>query len=637
MPQITLPDGSTRDFDDAVTVLDVAKNIASSLGKATIAGVVDGELVDASHLIEKDATLKIVRSNDAEGLEVIRHSTAHLLAQAVKSLYPTVQVTIGPVIEDGFFYDFSSDPFTPEDLAKIEAKMNELVKQKLPVERTVMDRDDAIAYFEGLGESYKAEIIREIPEGETLSLYTQGDFTDLCRGPHVPNTSFLKVFKLTRVSGAYWRGDSNNEMLQRVYGTAWATKEDQDAYLFRLEEAAKRDHRLIGKRQKLFHMQEQAPGMVFWHDHGYFIWRTIENDIRDRQQTVGYQEIRTPQIADISLWEASGHADKFGDDMFTTESENRLYALKPMNCPCHVQVFNQGLKSYRDLPVRLAEFGSCHRNEPSGALHGLMRVRGFVQDDGHIFCREDQIESEVADFMRFAFDLYHHYSFDNIEVKLATRPENRIGSDEVWDHAEANLANALKSCGVEFEYLPGEGAFYGPKVELHLKDSIGRKWQCGTIQLDFSMPKRLGAEYIDENGDRQTPYMLHRAAVGSLERFIGMYIEHCAGWFPVWLSPIQLVVMGVTDKHAQQCTKVTEKLKELGLRAKADLRNEKIGFKIREHTLGRVPYLIVIGDKELENGTVSVRSREGEDLGAQSIEDLAALVNEKVALGGRID
>lgn len=631
MVTVRLPDGSKREFDQPLSIMQVAESIGPGLAKATLAGQVNGRLVDASHIIDGRVELKIITTKDEAGLEIIRHSSAHLLAQAVKQLHPEAQVTIGPIIEDGFYYDFScTHTFTPDDLAAFEKRMKELVKQKLPVERRVVTRDEAIAFFEGEGEFFKAEIIRDIPESDELTLYTQGDFTDLCRGPHVPHTGHLKVFKLLKVAGAYWRGDSNNEMLQRVYGTAWADKEDLKQYLTRMEEAAKRDHRKIGKAQGLFHMQEEAPGMVFWHDKGWTLWQVVEQYIRQKQIDSGYLEIKTPMIADISLWEKSGHKAKFSDEMFLTDSENRQYALKPMNCPCHVQVFNQGLKSYRDLPIRLAEFGSCHRNEPSGALHGLMRVRGFVQDDGHIFCTEEQIEPEVSDFMDFAFSLYRDFGFDQIEVKLATRPENRIGSDEVWDFAEQSLAAALTNNDIDFEYLPGEGAFYGPKIELHLKDCVGRKWQCGTMQLDFSMPERLGAQYVAEDSAKKTPYMLHRAAVGSMERFLGMFIEHCAGWFPAWLAPIQVMAMGVSEKHNDYCSKLIAQLKRMGFRASVDLRNEKIGFKIRDHTMARVPFQLIVGDQEVNNNTVSVRTREGEDLGVMTIESLAQLLTKAI-------
>lgn len=637
MPVITLPDGAQRSFDQPISVLEVAQNISPSLAKNTVAGLVDGVLVDASFKIQQDSKLSIIRPQDPQGLEVLRHSAAHLLAQAVKQLYPSAQVTIGPVIEDGFYYDFAFErAFTPEDLTKIEAKMAELVKQQIPVTRQEVSRNQAIEFFEKLGEKYKAEIIRSIPESEVLSLYTQGEFTDLCRGPHVPNTGFLKVFKLLKLAGAYWRGDSKNEMLQRVYGTAWASKEDQEAYLFRLEEAAKRDHRIIGKQQDLFHLQEEAPGMVFWHDRGWHIYRTVENNIRERLQKNGYQEVRTPQVLDFSLWKASGHADKFSQQMFTTQSESRHYALKPMNCPCHIQIFNQGLKSYRDLPLRLAEFGCCHRNEPSGSLHGLMRVRGFTQDDAHIFCTKEQIQSEVSKFMKLAFEVYAFYGFDQVEIKLATRPEMRLGDDATWDYTENALAEAIREAGYEFNYLPGEGAFYGPKVELHLKDALGRQWQCGTIQLDPLMPERLGAEYVDETGQKQTPFMLHRAILGSLERFIGMYIEHCAGWFPAWLAPVQVVVMGVTSKHDEYCHKIKNQLESLGFRAKSDLRNEKVGYKIRELILARIPYIIVVGDQEVSDNTLSVRTREGEDLGILTLSGFSAVLNQAIEKGGRL-
>ncbi len=633
MPVITLPDGSTRSYDHPLTVLDVARDIGPGLARATLAGKVDGKLVDASYAIDNDATLSIVTSRDEEGLEVIRHSTAHLLAQAVKALFPEAQVTIGPVIENGFYYDFAYErPFTPEDLEAIENKMRELVKQDIPVERSVMSREEAIPFFQRMGEQYKAEIIDSIPEGETLSLYRQGDFIDLCRGPHVPSTGKLGGgFKLTKVAGAYWRGDSSNEMLQRIYGTAWPDKKQLKAYLHRIAEAEKRDHRRIGKQLDFFHIQEEAPGMVFWHADGWTIYHLIQDFIREQQRKRGYQEINTPQIVDFSLWEKSGHADKFGDDMFSVESEGRQFAIKPMNCPCHVQVFNQGLKSYRDLPLRLAEFGSCHRNELSGALHGLMRVRGFTQDDAHIFCTEDQIQSEVSDFIDFLHDIYQAFGFTDVIYRLSTRPEKRVGSDAVWDKAEKALAEALDSKGLPWEELPGEGAFYGPKIEFSLKDCLDRVWQCGTIQVDFSMPGRLGAQYVAEDGSRQTPVMLHRAILGSFERFIGILIEHYEGKFPLWLAPRQVVVMNITDRQADYVSGVAETLKNQGFRASADLRNEKIGFKIREHTLQRVPYLLVAGDKEVESGMVAVRTRSGEDLGVMSLDALTDRLAKEVA------
>ncbi|MRX27184.1 threonine--tRNA ligase [Kangiella sp. HZ709] len=636
MPVITLPDGSKREFDDAVSVYDVAHNISPGLAKAALAGKIDGEMVDTSFVIDKDSNLAIITDRDDDGLEVIRHSTAHLLAQATQRLFDNVQVTVGPVIEDGFFYDFATErPFTDEDLKAIEKEMNRIVKQNLKVERSIMGRDEAISFFRDMGEEYKAEIIEEIPAGEELSLYKQGDFIDLCRGPHVPSTAKLKAFKLMKVAGAYWRGDPTKPMLQRVYGTAWPKKEDLKAYLHRLEEAEKRDHRKIGKAQDLFHLQEEAPGMVFWHDNGWSIYRTLEQYIRDRLQAQNYQEVRTPQIVDRTLWEKSGHWDKFSDGMFTLESDHKDFAVKPMNCPCHVQIFNVGLKSYRDLPLRMAEFGSCHRNEPSGALHGIMRLRNFVQDDAHIFCTEDQIQEEVTQFIELLYDVYADFGFTDLIVKLSTRPEERVGSDEVWDKSEAALAEALKASDIEFEYQPGEGAFYGPKIEFTLKDCLGRHWQCGTMQVDFSMPGRLGAEYIDENGDKAVPVMLHRAILGSLERFIGILIEEYAGKFPAWLAPTQAVIMNITDKQGEFCQKTAETLKNKGFRVNLDLRNEKIGFKIRGQTLARVPYLLVVGDREVENGHVAVRTREGEDLGSMSIEAFAELLEKAVAAKGR--
>ena len=629
MPVITLPDGSQKSFDAPVSVFDVAKSIGSGLAKATLAGKVDGELVDASHVIAKDASLSIITAKDEEGLEVIRHSTAHLLAQATQMLYPEAQVTIGPVIDNGFYYDFAyQDGFSEADLAKIEKNMNQLVKQNLKIERSEMDRDEAVAFFKAKGEHYKAEIIESIPAGETLSLYQQGDFIDLCRGPHVPSTAKLKAFKLMKLAGAYWRGDSNNEMLQRVYGTAWASKDDLKTYLERLEEAEKRDHRKIGKTQDLFHMQEEAPGMVFWHEKGWTLYQIVEQYMRSVFKDNGYKEVRTPQLIDRSLWEKSGHWDKFGDAMFTTHSENRDYAVKPMNCPAHIQIFNQGLKSYRDLPLRLAEFGSCHRNEPSGTLHGIMRVRNFVQDDGHIFVSNEQIQSEVSTFIDLTFDVYKHFGFDNVDIKLSTRPEKRVGSDEVWDKAEAALAQALNAKGIEFEIQEGEGAFYGPKIEFVLKDCLEREWQCGTLQVDFSMPARLDATFIAEDGSKQTPVMLHRAIVGSLERFVGILIEHYEGAFPAWLAPIQAVVLNISEKQSDYVANVTQELKKQGLRVISDLRNEKIGFKIREHSMQRYPYLLVVGGREMEEGQISVRRRGGEDLGSMSVEAFVELVKE---------
>ncbi len=635
MPVVTLPDGSTRQFDSAVSIHDIAADIGPGLAKAALAGKVDGKLVDTSYVVDRDAQVAIVTDRDEEGLEVIRHSTAHLLAQAVKELFPDAQVTIGPVIEDGFYYDFAyKESFTPEDLTAIEKKMVELVKQNYPITRTVKSRDDAVKFFRDMGEEYKAEIIESIPADEDLSLYQQGDFIDLCRGPHVPSTGKLKSFKLMKLAGAYWRGDSNNEMLQRIYGIAWANKKDLKAYLHRLEEAEKRDHRKLGKQQDLFHMQEEAPGMVFWHDKGWIIYQEVEQYVRKVLVKNNYQEVRTPQVVDRSLWEKSGHWDKFSDMMFTTHSENRDYAVKPMNCPCHIQIFNTGLKSYRDLPLRMAEFGSCHRNEPSGTLHGLMRVRNFVQDDAHIFCTEDQIQSEISEFIDLLFAVYKDFGFTDIQIKLSTRPGQRVGSDEVWDKAEAALEAALDSKKLDWELQPGEGAFYGPKIEFSLKDCIGRVWQCGTAQVDFSMPGRLDAHYIDEHGEKQVPVMIHRAILGSLERFIGILIEEHAGKMPLWLSPVQTVVMGITDKQADYVANVVKQLKETGFRAEADLRNEKIGFKIREHTLQRVPYILVAGDREIEKNTIAVRTRDGEDLGAMSLTDLMAKMTQEIKTYG---
>ena len=632
MPVITLPDGSSRQFDAPVSVHDVAADIGAGLAKAALAGKVDGQLVDTSYTIEDDAQLAIVTARDEEGVDIIRHSCAHLMAMAVQDLFPGAQVTIGPVIDNGFYYDFAYErPFTPEDLEKIEARMNQLAKQNLPVQRSLMSRDEAIALFEEMGESYKVEIISDIPSDQPLSFYKQGEFIDLCRGPHVPSTGHIKVFKLMKVAGAYWRGSSENEMLQRIYGTAWGDKKDLKEYLFRLEEAEKRDHRKLGKSLHLFHMQEEAPGMVFWHPNGWKIYQQIEQYMREKQIKHGYQEIKTPMVVERSLWEKSGHWDKFHEEMFTTHSESRDFAIKPMNCPCHVQVFNQGLRSYRDLPLRLAEFGSCHRNEPSGALHGIMRVRGFVQDDAHIFCAENSIQSEVASFIDFLHEVYNDFGFTNVIYKLSTRPEKRVGSDESWDKAEKALADALDAAGLDWEELPGEGAFYGPKIEFSLKDCLGRVWQCGTIQVDFSMPGRLGAQFVNEAGDREVPVMLHRAILGSFERFIGILIEHYAGALPVWLSPKQAVVLNITDKQAEFCQKVNEKLQEAGIRSDIDLRNEKIGFKIREHTLQKVPYLLVVGDKEVESGSVSVRTRTGEDLGSVVVDDLIATLNTEIS------
>ncbi len=622
MPVVTLPDGSKREFDQVVTVMDVARSIGSGLAKATLAGKVDGELVDASTLIDQDVNLQIITSKDAEGVGVIRHSTAHLLAYAVKELFPEAQVAIGPVIENGFYYDFSfSRPFTPEDLEAIERKMVGLAQRDEPVVREVWQRDEAVEFFHSIGEKYKAEIIASIPRGEEIGLYREGKFIDLCRGPHVPSTGKLTAFKLMKIAGAYWRGDSNNEMLQRIYGTAWGDKKDLQAYLHRLEEAEKRDHRRLGKALGLFHTQEEAAGMVFWHEKGWTIYQLIEQYIRNKLRFHGYGEVRTPQIVDRSLWEKSGHWEKFHAGMFTTHSENRDYAIKPMNCPCHVQIFNQGLKSYRELPIRLAEFGSCHRNEPSGTLHGLMRVRNFVQDDAHIFCTEEQIQAEVSDFIDLLFDVYKDFGFEEVIIKLSTRPENRVGDDASWDKAEQALELALNNKSLTWDLQPGEGAFYGPKIEFSLKDCIGRVWQCGTVQVDFSMPGRLGASYIAEDSSRQVPVMLHRAILGSLERFIGILIEQHAGAFPLWLSPVQVVVLSITDRQSEYAQKITLNLEKQGFRAKFDLRNEKIGFKIREHSMQRIPYLIILGDKELENQLITVRSQNGEDLGSLSMDD----------------
>jgi threonyl-tRNA synthetase len=632
MPVITLPDGSKREFEKAVLIMDVAQSIGSGLAKATLAGKINGQLVDASYLIEKDVELQIVTAKDEEGIDIIRHSTAHLLAQAVKQLFSDAQVTIGPVIENGFFYDFSYErPFAPEDLKAIEKKMQQLVSENIEIKRSVLSRDEAINFFKGLGEDYKAEIIESIPANEVLSLYTQGDFTDLCRGPHVPSTSKLKAFKLMKIAGAYWRGDSNNEMLQRVYGTAWTDKKELKAYLHRLEEAEKKDHRKLAKTLDLFHTQEEAPGMVFWHEKGWAIYQQIEQYIREKLRVNGYAEIKTPQLVDRSLWEKSGHWDKFGDMIFTTHSEHRDYAVKPMNCPCHIQVYNQGLKSYRDLPLRMAEFGSCHRNEPSGTLHGLMRVRNFVQDDAHIFCTEEQIQDEVLNFIDLLFEVYQDFGFDDIQVKLSTRPENRVGSDDEWDKAEKALEIALNHKKLDWELQPGEGAFYGPKIEFSLKDCLERVWQCGTIQVDFSMPGHLDATYIAEDGSKQIPVMLHRAILGSLERFIGILIEQHAGTFPLWLSPVQVVVMNIASRHEEYAEQVRQELEKYGYRVKIDLRNEKIGFKIREHSMQRTPYLLIIGDKELNDQTIAVRTQKGDDLGSLLFVDLVERLSKEMA------
>ncbi|HET8898502.1 MAG TPA: threonine--tRNA ligase [Rhodanobacteraceae bacterium] len=625
MIEITLPDGSKKPFDHPVTVQEVAQSIGAGLAKATLAGKVDGKLVDASHVIAHDASLAIVTEKSPEALDILRHSTAHLLAQATQRLFPDTQVTIGPVVENGFYYDFARKaPFTPEDLAKIEAEMHKIVAEALPVERRVLPKEEAIRFFTDKGEIYKSKIIDEIiPAGEEISLYGQGEWVDLCRGPHVPNTAKLRAFKLMKVAGAYWRGDAKNEMLQRVYGTAWLNDKDLKAYLHQLEEAEKRDHRKIGKALDLFHQQEESPGMVFWHPRGYAIWQQVEQYMRKVYRDSGYQEVRCPQVLDVSLWKKSGHWDNYKDNMFFTESEKHNFALKPMNCPGHVQVYNTGLHSYRDLPIRYGEFGGCHRNEPSGALHGIMRVRAFTQDDGHVFCTPAQIESEVTAFHAQAMKVYADFGFTDIEVALALRPDSRIGSDEVWDRAEHALRSALAAAGVKWVELPGEGAFYGPKIEYHMRDSIGRDWQVGTMQVDFSMPERLGAEYVDENSQRQHPVMLHRAIVGSMERFIGILIEHHAGNMPVWLAPVQAVVMSITDAQADAARDVAGALKNKGFRVEADLRNEKVGYKIREHTLQKVPYLLVIGDREKAAGTVAVRALSGEDLGSMTLDQLA--------------
>ena len=632
MLNITLPDGSRRQFEAPVSVYDVAASIGTGLAKAALAGKVDGKLVDTSFVIEHDADLAIVTGKDAEGIDIIRHSTAHLMAYAVKELFPEAQVTIGPTIEEGFYYDFAyKRPFTPEDLSAIEAKMAELVKQDIPVERYELPRDEAAAYFKGIGEAYKAEIIESIPQGEVLSLYREGSFTDLCRGPHVPSTGKLKVFKLMKVAGAYWRGDSNNEMLQRIYGTAWATKDELKDYLFRLEEAEKRDHRKLGKQLDLFHLQDEAPGMVFWQPKGWALWQTIEQHMRKELDAAGYQEIKTPLIMDKGLWEKSGHWENYQENMFITQSEKRDYAVKPMNCPGHVQVFNQGLRSYRDLPMRLAEFGSCHRNEPSGALHGLMRVRGFVQDDAHIFCTEEQIVAESKAFNELVMKVYKQFDFHDVAIKLSLRPEKRAGSDETWDKAEQGLRDALTACGLQWEELPGEGAFYGPKIEYHIKDAIGRSWQCGTLQLDFVLPERLDAEYVTEDNGRARPVMLHRAILGSLERFIGILIENHAGSFPLWLAPVQMVVMNITEHQADYCREVAERLRAEGFRVALDLRNEKIGYKIRDNSQQRFPYQIVVGNSEKENRQVAVR-RKAEDLGSLNLDDFIARLKQEIAL-----
>ena len=637
MPDIKLPDGSVKHFEAPITVYDVAHHISPGLAKAALAGRVDDRLVDTSFLIKNNCSLVIVTEKQEDALEVIRHSTAHLLAQAVKILFPTAQVTIGPVIDDGFYYDFAFQrAFTPEDLEAIEAKMQELAKANYPVTRRELPRNDAISYFKSIGEEYKAKIIADIPEDEVLSLYKQGDFEDLCRGPHVPATGFLKAFKLTKLAGAYWRGDSNNEMLQRIYGTAWADKKSLTDYLFRIEEAEKRDHRKLGKALDLFHFQEIAPGMVFWHPKGWTIYQELERYMRIRLADFGYQEIKTPQLVDKVLWEKSGHWENFRDEMFVTETDNRHYAVKPMNCPCHVQVYNQGLKSYRDLPLRLSEFGNCHRCEPSGSLHGLMRVRNMVQDDAHIFCTEEQIQSEVAMMLALVQSVYADFGFNEIKYRLALRPEKRVGSNEVWDKAENALKLAMQGRNIEWVNAPGEGAFYGPKIECSLSDCLGRIWQCGTIQVDFSMPTRLEASYIAENGSKQTPVMLHRAILGSFERFMGILIEHYAGKLPLWLSPVQACILTISEKQNEYAEKVNQILQKKGIRANFDLRNEKIGFKIREHTLQKVPYLLIIGDKEVETGQVAVRSREGVDLGVMTIDTISDTLLQEIDRKGSL-
>lgn len=635
MLNITLPDGSIKTFEAPVTIFDVAMSISPGLAKAALAGSVNGKRCDISYLIQQDASVVIITEKSPEALDIIRHSTAHLLAQAVKQLFPSAQVTIGPVIEDGFYYDFAfSRSFTPEDLQRIEEKMHELAQADYPITRRELSRDAAIAYFQSIGEDYKTQIIKDIPEGETLSLYRQGDFEDLCRGPHVPSTGRIKVFKLTKLAGAYWRGDSQNEMLQRIYGTAWLDKKALTEYLFRIEEAEKRDHRKLGKSLGLFHFQDLAPGMVFWHANGWMLYQQIQNYMQSRLATFGYQEVRTPQMVDKVLWEKSGHWENFRDEMFITETENRLYAVKPMNCPCHVQIYNQGIKSYRDLPIRFAEFGNCHRCEPSGALHGLMRLRNFTQDDAHIFCREDQIQAEVISMLELVQSVYADFGFTNIIYRLALRPEKRVGNDAVWDKAETALQQAMHERGIEWINAPGEGAFYGPKIECSLSDCLGRIWQCGTIQVDFSMPARLEAQYIAEDGSKQTPVMIHRAILGSFERFIGILIEHHGGNFPLWLAPTQATVLTISEKHNNYAIEVAHHLQSNGIRAKFDLRNEKIGFKIREHTLLKVPYLLIVGDKEVENQQVTVRRRDGSDLGAMSMNTLYDTLNHEIISKG---
>ncbi len=636
MPEITLPDGSRRHYEEPVTVARIARDIGPGLAKATVGARVDGDLVETDYSVDRDAEVALVTPRDTDGLYMVRHSTAHLMAQAVKQLYPGAQVTIGPVIEDGFYYDFACDhSFTPEDLDRIEQRMLELAKADHAIERSVMDRDEAVRFFEGMGEYYKAEIIRDIPPGETISLYRQDDFIDLCRGPHVPSTGHLGAFKLTKLAGAYWRGDSDREMLQRIYGTAWPDRKQLKQYLHRLEEAAKRDHRKLGRQLDLFHFQEDAPGMAFWHERGWALYRVLEDYMRARQHEYGYEEVHTPQILDRSLWERSGHWDKFRDHMFATAIEEHDYAIKPMNCPGHVQLFNQGLKSYRDLPEKIAEFGVVHRNEASGTLHGLMRARRFTQDDAHVFCTEDQLQDEIAELIGMTLRVYSDFGFDDIDIALSLRPDERVGSDEAWERSEAALREALDARGLDYTVQPGEGAFYGPKIEFVLRDCLNRTWQCGTIQLDFSMPGRLGAQYVDEHGDKQVPVMIHRAILGSMERFIGILIEHHEGRLPTWLAPVQAAVLDITDEQAGWAREVEKSLKKRGIRAVADLRNEKIGYKIREHTLQRIPYMLVIGQRELETGAVAVRTRDGRDLGSLPLDEAVAGLAEEDASHGR--
>jgi len=635
MPIITLPDGTEKKYDSAVTIDQIASEIGPGLAKAALAGRVNGELIDTCIPITQNSHIQIITSKDDEGLEIIRHSFAHLLGHAVKQLYPEAKMAIGPVIEDGFYYDISyKDTFTPDDLLKIEKRMKELVNRDYNVGVEIVSPEKATEVFTDRGEIFKLDIVKNIPENEIIKLYKHQEYIDMCRGPHVPNTRHLRAFKLMKVSGAYWRGDSNNEMLQRIYGTAWKSSKELKEYISRIEEAEKRDHRKLGKKYSLFHSQEEAPGMVFWHPKGWTIYRILEDFIRETITKYDYQEVKSPQVVDRSLWEKSGHWDKFKEDMFTTTSENREYAIKPMNCPCHIQIFNQGLKSYRDLPIRLSEFGSCHRNEPSGALHGLMRVRNFVQDDAHIFCTDEQIQEEVQNFIDLVFEVYKTFGFDSILIKLSTRPEKRVGSDDIWDKSEKALSEALDSKGLDWSLLPGEGAFYGPKIEFSLKDCLNRVWQCGTIQVDFSMPQRLNASYIDITGRKQTPVMLHRAILGSFERFIGILIENYSGNFPTWLSPVQIMIMGITDRNNEACFSAKDKLVDFGFRAEIDIRNEKVGFKIREHTMQRIPFLIIIGDKEEENNEISVRTREGKDLGNMSIDKFKLIIDESISKKG---